>query len=121
MAIFWVCGCARNTEQRYVPAVSDAREAVETVLDSWKSGEKHNTIKSSKVKIDLFDARRHAGKKLESYTIVDEIAGQTPRQFKVQLKIAGQKEQMSTYMVIGSDPLSVFRDVDYKAATGQEK
>ena len=111
-------GCARNTVQSYVPAATDARQAVETSLSKWKSGAKHDTITSSKVKIDVFDARWRDGKKLESYVITEEIKGQPLPQFKVRMKLVGKAEETATYRVVGIDPLQVWNDVDYGESFG---
>lgn len=107
-------GCARNTTKNYVPTATEARQAVEDALSKWKSGAKHGTVESSKVKIDVFDARWRDGKKLESFTINEEIKGQSLPQFKVRLKLVGKQEETTTYLVIGIDPLQVWSEVDYK-------
>ena len=102
----------------YVPKPTDARQAVETALSTWKSGAKHETITSSKVKIDVTDSRWRDRKQLESYMITEEIKGQTLPQFTVRLKLVGKPEETATYLVVGIDPLQVFREVEYKEAMG---
>lgn len=110
-------GCGGGTA-RYVPAAATAREALQTALTTWQSGTAHGPIASSKPEINVFDARWQAGKKLESFEILEEIAGQEHPQFKVRLQLAGQPEETLTYRVVGIDPLNVFRDADYQRATG---
>ena len=107
-------GCGSNS--RYIPAASTARDALQTALAAWQSGTAHGPIESSKPVINVFDARWQAGKKLESFEIVEEIAGQEHPQFKVRLQLKGQPEETPTYHVIGIDPLNIFRDVDYQRA-----
>lgn len=117
--IYFYFGYAPDAEKRYVPAATDARQAVETALSTWKSGAKHGTITSSKVKIDVFDARWQVEKKnLESYMIIEDIPGQPQPQFKVRLKLVGKQEETNTYLVVGNDPLQVFRDDDYQKSFG---
>ena len=111
-------GCARNTTEGFVPPAKDARQAVETALTKWKSGAKHDTITSSKAKIDVYDARWRDGKKLESYAITEEIKGQPLPQFKVRLKLVSKPEETTTYRVVGIDPLQVWSDDDYKDSFG---
>lgn len=111
-------GCTGGSTDRYIPASANARSALETALKTWQSGEKHAPITSSKPEINVFDARWQAGKKLESFEILEEVAGQTPPQFKVRLKVAGQPEETTTYLVVGIDPLHVFRDADYQKTIG---
>lgn len=111
-------GCGGSGTARYVPTSSTARKALETALETWKSGAAHGPITSSKPTINVFDARWQAGGKLESYTIIEEVEGEEHPQFTVRLQLAGQPEETLAYRVIGIDPLLVFRDVDYKKATG---
>ena len=114
-------GCAPDVDQQYVPKASDARKAVETALSEWKSGAEHGTISSSssKVKIDVIDARWQIEKrKLESYRIIEEITGKPLPQFKVQLKMVGKPEETTTYLVVGIDPLQVWSEVDHRKSFG---
>ena len=111
-----ISGCGGNSRERYLPASTSARSAVQTALDTWKSGAAYGPITTSKPTINVFDARWREGKKLESFQIVEEIKNAEQPQFKVTLKLAGEPAESSTYLVIGIDPLQVFRDVDYKQA-----
>jgi hypothetical protein len=109
-------GCGGSA--RYVPATATARNALQTALGAWQSGTPHGPITSSKPAINVFDARWQAGKKLESFEIVEELAAQEHPQFKVRLQLEGQPEEMVVYRVVGIDPLNIFRDADYQRATG---
>ena len=116
-------GCAPDPGQRFVPTATDARQAVETALSTWKSGTKHGTISSSssKVKIDVYDARWHdEKKKLESYRLIKEITGKPLPQFEVQMKLQGKPEETTIYLVNGIDPLQVYRESDFNKANGVE-
>jgi hypothetical protein len=111
-------GCGGGSTARYIPPADNAHTALQTALTVWQSGEKHGPITSSKPEINVFDARWQAGKKLESFEIVETVTGQEQPQFKVRLKLEGQPEETATYLVVGIDPLHIFRDADYQRATG---
>jgi len=111
-------GCGGASTARYIPASGSARAALQTALTTWQSGTAHGPITSSKPEINVFDARWQAGKKLESFEILEEVTGQEQPHFQVRLKLEGQPEETATYLVVGIDPLHVFRDADYKKATG---
>ena len=111
-------GCGGSGTDRYIPNTSAARDAVQTALTTWKAGTPHGPITSSKPAINVFDARWQAGKKLASFEILEEIPGQEQPQFMVKLTVQGQKEETITYLVVGIDPLLVFRDADYKKTIG---
>ncbi len=115
--LLFTAGCGNSTA-RYIPAAAKARAALHTALETWKSGTAHGPIQTSKPAINVFDARWQAGKKLESFEILEEITGKEQPQFKVKLKLAGVEEETATYLVVGMDPLLVFRDADYRKATG---
>jgi hypothetical protein len=111
-------GCGGNPHDRYEPAASAARQAVDSALSTWKAGTKYGPIKDDSPEINVFDARWQAGKKLESYEILEEVKEQPHPQFKVRIKLAGKPEEINEYLVVGIDPLLVFRDTDYKKASG---
>jgi hypothetical protein len=115
---FLFLGCGSGGTARYIPPQDNARAALQTALATWQSGEKHGPITSSKPEINVFDARWQAGKKLESFEILEAVTAQEHPQFKVRLKLEGQPEETVTYLVVGIDPLHVFRDADYQRATG---
>ena len=112
-------GCDSGGHDRYVPPAEKARAAVEAVLSAWKAGEPHLTVTSLDTPVDLYDARRQAGQKLEDFRILEEVAGGEHPSFRTSLRFAGKpKEEETTYLVIGINPLNVFRAEDYKRATG---
>jgi hypothetical protein len=118
----WLClvaiGCGGKSIESYKPKSDTARQAVTKALDAWKSGQALATIPGPPA-IDTFDARWRSGAKLEQYSIEEEIKGQEHPQFKVRMKLAGKAEEAVEYIVVGIDPLLVFRKEDYQKATGQ--
>lgn len=121
-ALAFVCctlGCTSKSVDSYKPSNESARQAIETALSTWKSGTKHGSITNVKPNLDVFDARWQAGAKLENFEIVEEILGKPQPHFKVKLKLAGKPEELIEYLVVGIDPLLIFRQADYDKATGQ--
>lgn len=114
LATAWTTGCGGNSRERYLPSATVAKDTLVKVLDAWKTGAPYQSITTSKPAINIFESRWRDGKKLESYEILEEVKNADQPQFKVRLQIAGQPEETTTYLVIGIDPLNVFRDVDYK-------
>ena len=118
--IFVCCalGCTSKSVESYRPSNDSARKAIETALSTWKAGTKHGSITSVKPSLDVFDARWQAGTKLEDFKILEEISGKPQPHFKVKLKLEGKPEETTEYLVIGIDPLLIFRKADYDKATG---
>ena len=113
-----ICGCSGDANAPYIPASNTARKALEISLKKWQSGDAHGPIETGKPAINVFDMRWQQGKKLESFEILEELA-EAHRTFSVKIKLAKQPEEMNKYLVVGIDPLLVFRDIDYQHATGQ--
>ncbi len=111
-------GCRGNATDRFIPTNATARKAIETALSTWKEGAKHGPITSVTPNLNVFDARWQAGSRLEEFQILEEVTGKQHPQFKVKLKVQGKPEETIEYLVVGIDPLLVFRDADYKRASG---
>lgn len=117
-ATVWIPGCGSG-EEKYIPSESTAREALDAALTAWKSGQAHGTVKSFAVPIDTFDARWQAGGKLETFEVVREEAFEGPRKFVVNMKLVDDKSaEEVVYLIVGNDPLLVFRQQDYDKASG---
>ncbi len=110
--------CTGKTVESYKPTSVTARAGIETALSTWKSGTAHGSITSVKPNLDVFDARWQAGAKLESFEILEEVTGKPEPHFKVKLKLVGKPEETTEYLVVGIDPLLIFRQADYNKATG---
>jgi hypothetical protein len=113
-----VCGCNSDPTAEYIPKSDAARTALETALNDWKSGAPHGPITSSKPALNVFDARWQAGERLEKFEILEELPGKDRPEFKVRLQLAKKPEETLTYIIVGIDPLLIYRDADYERASG---
>lgn len=118
LVVIAVTGCSSDPTTDYIPDSTDARTALETALTAWQSGAAHGPITTSSPTLNVFDARWQAGQKLEKFEILEELPGKDRPEFQVRMQLAGKPEETLTYLVIGIDPLQIFRDADYKRATG---
>ena len=116
--VYSAAGCTGKSVDSYKPTIGVARNAIETALSTWKSGTAHGSITNVKPSLDVFDARWQAGAKLESYEILEEVTGKPEPHFKVRLKLAGKSQETTEYLVVGIDPLLIFRQADYDKANG---
>jgi hypothetical protein len=63
----------------------------------------------------LVDSRWQSGKKLESFQVTEEIAPNPHRAYKVKVQLNKEPEASeTTYLVIGIDPLLIYRVEDYE-------
>lgn len=115
-----VSGCGKASHDQFVPQATSARAALETALKAWQSGAAYDTIKSATPAVQPFDARWQSGAKLKSFEIVREMPqeGQEPKKFEVRVELEGAESITDAYLVLGKDPLHVFREQDYQKASG---
>ncbi|MDB5388588.1 MAG: hypothetical protein JWM11_4234 [Planctomycetaceae bacterium] len=110
-----VMGCAEKPDpQRFVPKTEIARNALESVLDSWVKGDPVGLIpNTSSPQVHITDSSRKKGQKLKSFRILGEVPGDAPRCFAVKLSFTNPvAEERARYAVMGIDPLWVFRHED---------
>ncbi len=125
-SVYWVlslaicAGCSARGNDRYIPSENKARQALEATLNAWRDGKKPGAIDGAPVTVQAVDTKWLAGQQLASYEIVGEEASEGPRVFSVKLtmkKPAG-KQLNVRYLVVGKEPLWVYREDDYKAPAG---
>ena len=118
LAAFYT-GCSGQSSQSYVPQSDAAEAAVRLALEAWKGGQPAEPAGKlpSGVTVRAIDMDWAAGKRLADYEIVKELpvsVEAAPRKFVVKLTFAGVPQPVeATYLVVGIDPLQVFRDKDY--------
>lgn len=111
-------GCG-DPEARFVPANEVARNSVAAALDAWKSGAPPGPVTTLETPVNLVDARRSAGRKLESFDVLEEVANTPHRTFNVRMTLVGAKAPEETeYYVLGIDPILVYRAKDYGQPAG---
>lgn len=105
-----------SAKDRYVPAVELARQALQEVLIDWREGLAPGSIKRLAVGVEVVDKQRKKGQTLDEFEILGEAPGEGLRCFAVRVKLSGPAvEEKVRYVVIGIDPLWVFRLEDYEA------
>lgn len=120
VCLLTVAGCRGRTNADYVPPPDSARRALVLVLDSWNRGEPPGPIGAAPT-VEVGDAHRKLGQKLVSYEVLGELPSSDGRRFAVRLKLDNPAaEETVNYLVIGIDPLWVFRDEDFTMATHWE-
>ena len=119
LALLAGCKGGSGDVTKYIPAESNAREALQAALTRWKDGEAQPApFPQGKVTVQVVDQAWTGGLKLQGFEITGEETGSGgPRVFNVKLKTA-KGEQTTKYYVVGIDPLWVYGESDYKKMTG---
>jgi hypothetical protein len=125
-SLLWVlslaicAGCSARGYDRYIPSEDKARQALEATLNAWRDGKRPGAIEGAPTAVQAVDTQWLAGQQLASYEIVGEESGEGPRVFSVKLtmKRPAGKQLSVRYLVVGKEPLWVYREDDYKAPAG---
>ncbi len=112
-------GCQDRSYSKYVPAEGQARQALESALGAWKSGKKFGPVEGTSPTVQVVESRWQAGHKLRAFEVLGEEPSDGPKVFSVRLSLQGREGQkVVRYVVLGKDPLWVYREDDYKAPAG---
>ncbi len=109
-------GCSawkNDSPPGYLPSWDEARQALDWALSAWRdSNSPPERISSPSVQ--FVDRQRRPDDRLASYQILAQTDVENARQFTVRLKLEGQESpQLVRYVVLGRDPVWVFRSEDF--------
>jgi hypothetical protein len=113
-------GCVQSSQdiERFVPDNAAARAAVEAALNEWQNGRSTGGARTSSPKVEFVDTHRRPGQSLERFEILGEAGSDAGRCFIVRLTMANPSEQeRARFVVIGIDPIWVFREEDLTMLT----
>jgi hypothetical protein len=121
LLVTWIVGVAASgchnsssNFERDVPDPGVAHAAVAATLESWLKGESSDVIVGNRADVHVVDRRRR-GQRLRHYEIVGEVPAENARGFAVRLIVGdGEDKQGVVYLVVGTDPIWVFRQEDYE-------
>ncbi|MGI8978608.1 MAG: hypothetical protein ACR2FY_05250 [Pirellulaceae bacterium] len=120
LCVAFLGGCKTRTADDYRPSEELCRQALTAALDAWKLGESPGRIEGTPA-IEIGDTLRRPGQKLESYEILGETAGDQGRQFAVRVMFTNPAaEEKIDFILIGIDPIWVFRQEEYDMVTHWE-
>jgi hypothetical protein len=113
------CGGREAELSRFSPSASKARESLDLALTAWQRGELSGKKGEGTRRVELVDTSHKRGQKLESYEIISEATGDTPKRFSVRLKLQNPPQEIEVqYVVVGNDPIWVFHENDYARSQG---
>jgi hypothetical protein len=112
IALVVFSGCGGGSAP--IASTEVARKALETSLKAWKSGKPASSLTAEKPRIEAVDFEWKARKTLSDYKVGEVASGQGTQTFAATLTIKGEPAPRQVrYMVLGLDPVLVFRDEDF--------
>lgn len=114
VAVAVLSGC-EDRASKFVPSPHIAKHAIVDALDAWKAGQPSGPVANTAPLVHVTDNLRKANQRMVDYTILGEKASSHGRTFMVELNMASPNEKLKAeYIVVGIDPLWVFRREDYE-------
>jgi hypothetical protein len=108
------CQGRASDPSRFVPSSVTARSAVTAALDAWKDGKPTGALGGTSPAVHVVDETRLPGQRLVRFDVLSEVPGGGPRTFTVALELSDPPaKQAVRYVVVGLDPLWVFRQEDF--------
>jgi hypothetical protein len=112
-------GCFGSETGRYVPSPVASRQALETALGAWQKGQAVGLVPGTSPAVSVVDSKRKARQQLEKYEIVKEESQDGNTFFSVKLTLKNPNaEEVARFVVVGRDPLWVYREEDFKSGPG---
>lgn len=105
----------------HMPRAEAARLALEAALNSWKDGSPPGPIASASPPAYATDTQWKRGQKLDGYEILGEGPSDGAQKFTVRLKLTDPtREEETRYIVMGVDPIGVYREEDFLRDSSME-
>lgn len=108
-------GCRKaRTNADYIPSPNQSQDALTIALEAWKAGQPSGPVAGTSPEVHVTDSSRVSSQSLDDYQILGEVPGNAPRCFAVKLKLSDPlEEKRERYVIVGIDPLWIFRHEDY--------
>ena len=114
-----LAGCGGGSAP--LASTNAARQALRTSLDAWKAGKPASSLAAEKPSIEAVDFEWKAGKVLTDYALGDEAPGQGTQTLSATLTLKGEPAARNVrYMVLGLDPVRIYRDEDFRRAMNMD-
>ena len=98
-----------------VPDEAKGRQAIEALMATWKEGHPTGSVEPTSPRIQVVDTHRKPGQKPAGFEILSQSADSRVRTFSVRLDLIEPEERpVVRFLVVGIDPILVFRQEDYE-------
>jgi hypothetical protein len=118
VALVWagLLGCEPTPEP--IPIVPDSargRQAIKAAMETWKAGHPVGIVEPTTPRVQVVDTHRTPGQDLLDYEILSDSADPRVRTFSLRLTLSTSEERpVVRFLVVGIDPILVFRQEDYE-------
>jgi len=112
-------GCSRTQRnEEFIPREEVALAALQSYLRAWSAGSTTQAVPDTNPPVMVVDELRLKGRTLMAYKVLGPVPADAPLCFAVQLNLGNPAEEVrERYVVVGLDPLWVWRYDDYLMVT----
>jgi hypothetical protein len=117
--LFAIAGCGGGAGyERFIPTEDKARSALEGALTAWQHGAPPGKVDGTNPIVWVADSQRRPGQRLRGYDILGEAPSDARCCYAARLSFENPvQEETVRFVVIGLDPVWVFRHEDYEMTT----
>lgn len=114
-----LAGCggftAGSRTDSFVPSPELARAALDASLTAWQAGKPTGPASALGTRVEVSDSERDPARPLRRFAILGPIGTDDQRGFAVRLAFDNPPEtRVTRYLVVGTNPVWVFRQEDYE-------
>lgn len=102
-------GSKDASADRFVPDAIAAEAALHAVFEAWRRGIPPGEVPETSPTIYVTDTFRQPGETLVDYRILGEVPSEKKRCYAVELRYSPERAERTRFLVVGIDPLWVFR------------
>lgn len=108
-------GCARNSVERFTPSVDTATQCIEAALGAWRDGRPIDALADSQPAIHVVDTVRSPRQQLQGFEVLSKSRASGSGWIYVVRLTFDQPAapERVRFVVVGLDPIWVFRKEDY--------
>ena len=112
-------GCSRSPRaEDFIPSEDSARTALDASLKAWQNDESTSPVANTSPPVQVADGLRTKGRTLLKYEILGLVPADAPRCFAVRMTLGNPTQELrERYVVLGLDPIWVWRHEDYVMLT----
>ncbi|MFM8723826.1 MAG: hypothetical protein ACKON9_01735 [Planctomycetaceae bacterium] len=112
---WWTNGIATvRSDEQFIPEDFVCQVALRQAFDAWLAGAAAGPVSGTVPLVHVTDSSRVSQRPLLAYEILGRVPGNAPSCFAVRLQLdQPPEERRERFVVIGIDPLWVFRHEDY--------
>lgn len=113
-------GCSDRSPRAedFVPSEVAARSALDASLKAWVEGGPNARVPATVPTVEVSDGLRTPGRTLVKYDILGPVPAEAERCFAVRLTLGNPAQELrERYVVLGIDPLWVWRYDDFLMLT----